>query len=78
MKGALGVALSVAVALAFAISLARAPASSADDVFQAMAVLRPAAPEPAPDIAFVALDGRPVRVTDLRGKPVLLGFFATW
>ncbi len=48
------------------------------DPLAAMGGLRPAAPEPAPDLAFTTLDGREVRVRDLRGKPVLLGFFTTW
>ncbi len=78
MKRAGGDALSIALALALAVSVAGARAARADDVFQAMAVLRPAAPEPAPEVEFVSLEGRPVRLTDLRGKPVLLGFFATW
>ena len=48
------------------------------DPLEAMAGLRPAAPEPTPDVVFTTLDGREVRVRDLRGKPVLLGFFTTW
>ena len=31
----------------------------------------------APDLAFTALDGRQVRLSELRGKVVLLGFFTT-
>lgn len=48
------------------------------DPLAAMGGLRPTAPEAAPDLAFTTLDGREVRVRDLRGKPVLLGFFTTW
>ena len=34
--------------------------------------------QPAPDIAIVNLDGSEKRLSDLRGKVVLLNFFATW
>jgi peroxiredoxin len=34
--------------------------------------------EPAPDFTLSDLDGRPVRLSDQRGKPVLVNFFATW
>ncbi len=33
---------------------------------------------PAPDYAATTLDGRPARLTDLRGKVVLLNLWATW
>jgi thiol-disulfide isomerase/thioredoxin len=32
----------------------------------------------APDTAFADSDGTPVRLTDFRGKPVLLNLWATW
>lgn len=34
--------------------------------------------EPAPDFAFTLPDGTATRLSDLRGKPVLLNFWATW
>jgi len=34
--------------------------------------------EHAPDSELHSLDGRAVRLSDLRGKPVLLNFWATW
>ncbi len=34
--------------------------------------------EPAPDFTATAVDGRPVRLGDLRGKVVVLDFWATW
>jgi len=33
---------------------------------------------PAPDVEFEALDGKPVRLSSLRGRVVLLNFWATW
>lgn len=34
--------------------------------------------QPAPEIDLVALDGRRVRLSDLRGRPVLVNFWASW
>lgn len=34
--------------------------------------------DPAPDFLLPVLDGAPVRLSDLRGKPVLVNFWATW
>ena len=33
---------------------------------------------PAPDVQFTKLDGNPLRLKDLRGRVVLLNFWATW
>ena len=33
---------------------------------------------PAPDFSLVSLDGENIRLSDLRGTPVLLNFWATW
>jgi thiol-disulfide isomerase/thioredoxin len=41
----------------------------------------PAAPQlntPAPDFTLTGLDGLPVRLSDLKGKPVIINFWATW
>lgn len=32
----------------------------------------------APDFEFEPIDGKPQRLSDLRGKPVIVNFFATW
>ncbi len=49
----------------------------ATDSFEAVGVDRVVEPVPTPDLAFRSLDGREVRLRDLRGKVVLLGFFTT-
>ncbi|MFP5348503.1 MAG: TlpA disulfide reductase family protein [Gammaproteobacteria bacterium] len=41
------------------------------------ALLPPAGPRHAPDIAFALLDGRTLALGDLRGRPVLVNFWAT-
>lgn len=33
---------------------------------------------PAPEFELTTLDGRPVRLADFRGKPLVLNFFASW
>jgi len=34
--------------------------------------------QPAPDFAYADLDGREVRLSDLRGRTVIIDFWATW
>jgi len=51
---------------------------SAVDPLESMGGLRPAKPVAAPAVVFATLEGREARAQDLRGKAVLLGFFATW
>lgn len=70
--------LAGVAALLSALSSAPAWAGGTDDLFRAMAVLRPAEPTLAPDLPFRTLDGREARLADLHGRPVLLGFFTTW
>lgn len=73
-------ALRAAVAVLL-VTLAGAPALRAQaetDPFAAMSALRVTPPVPAPDVTFVGLEGRPVRLDAFRGRPVLLTFFTTW
>ncbi len=67
----------ITVVLSLLVVVGVAPARSAGDPFAAMAVDRTGLPVPAPDIAFRSLEGREVRLRDLRGRVVLLGFFTT-
>jgi hypothetical protein len=64
-------------ALLLAVAPSRAGGAPGDPL-ESMGVLRPAEPVAAPDPPFRSLDGRAVRLSELRGKVVLLGFFTTW
>ena len=80
-SGRLLVVLARAVAptlvLVLAAALPAALGEAARDPFEAMSVQRPPEPAAAPDFAFRTAEGREVRLAELRGRVVLLGFFAT-
>jgi peroxiredoxin len=46
--------------------------------FAAMGIHRPVEPAVAPDFTLVTLEGRPLALRELRGKLVMLNFWATW
>jgi peroxiredoxin len=52
--------------------------SHLDRLFAALAMHRPVERTEAPDFILSDLEGQPVRLRDLRGKLVLLNFWATW
>jgi peroxiredoxin len=73
------VALVIAIALTFLL-IGRAPTTSKrsggqQGTFQAQALQNGKAP---PEIAAAAFDGTPVRLSSLKGKVVLVNFFASW
>lgn len=64
------VALVVAVMLVFTFKLARHSPHGAASTAQTNGI--------APDFALQSLDGKTIRLSDYRGKPVVLNFWATW
>ena len=54
------------------------PAAAAAPDFETLDIHRYEAPKPAPAFTLPDLDGRPVQLADLRGKVVLLFYWATW
>jgi peroxiredoxin len=54
------------------------PSAELDALFVALGIRRPAEPSEAPDFTLMTLEGRPARLRELRGKLVLLNFWATW
>lgn len=67
----IAVAVAVPLAILVAILATRAPAGT-------RAADSPLLSQPAPDVSAQTIDGGQVRLTDLRGKWVLVNFFATW
>jgi cytochrome oxidase Cu insertion factor (SCO1/SenC/PrrC family) len=53
-------------------------AAAAAPDFAAMDIQPYETPKPAPDFALPDLDGQTVKLTALRGKVVLLFYWATW
>ena len=56
---------------------AGAPSAPVNDVFDAMRANRVTPPAAAPDVTLSTPDGRAVRLADLRGRAVIVGFFVT-
>jgi cytochrome c biogenesis protein CcmG/thiol:disulfide interchange protein DsbE len=63
---ALGVALAVTLAVAGVVALTRPAQDGASAIERG---------KPAPDIAGTTLDGTPFRLSDLRGRPVVVNFW---
>lgn len=57
---------------------AAAQPAAAPKAWDAMGVVTYDPPKPAPAFELPALDGRTVRLEDLKGKALLLFFWATW
>lgn len=70
------------VVVAFAISLALAlpigGAAASPEAMKALGVLEMRQPTQAPEATMATLSGAPLAMKDLRGKAVLVNFWATW
>ena len=71
---------AIVAALVLFASVAAAPAIHADepDRVKIGEFIPAAAPQPAPELAFTDLTGKPVALADFKGKFVLLNLWATW
>jgi cytochrome oxidase Cu insertion factor (SCO1/SenC/PrrC family) len=76
MKAQLAAASLIAAALWAGVAAAQ-PAA-APPAWEKMGVQPYEPPKAAPALALPAVDGRTVRLEDLKGKAVLLFFWATW
>jgi len=57
---------------------ARAGRLTLDDAFRELDLIRPSRPKPADDFTLTTADGAPFRLSQHRGKTVLINFWATW
>ena len=75
MKRALWKKLGALVLLG---GMCAAPLSAWADPFEQMGVARPRTSKPAPDFILKDIEGKAVSLSQFKGKPVLLNFWATW
>lgn len=67
----------VATMAALTLGAAAAPSATVNGLFDAMRANRVVPPASAPDVTLSTPDGRAVRLADLRGRVVIVGFFVT-
>jgi peroxiredoxin len=78
MRIALPILVIAAIGIAIVVIQRTGDAGSDDTLSGALDSGTPAKGEPAPDFALPTLDGEQVRLSSLRGTPVVLNFWATW
>ena len=76
-KRGLGPLAIVLIVAAFTVGAGTAEWTATDDIFEAMRANRVVPPVPAPDVVLPGLDGGSIRLADLHGQAVILGFFVT-
>ncbi|MGH2587243.1 MAG: TlpA family protein disulfide reductase, partial [Dehalococcoidia bacterium] len=80
----LRIALPVAVVAVIAVAIVLIQRGSStesapgEELYGPLDARPPAKGEAAPDFVLQSLDGSTVRLSDLRGTPVVLNFWATW
>lgn len=77
MKRLRGITLFRGLAIAL-VAFAAAGASASPEAMKALAILEVREKAPAPDVTLRTLDGRPLALKELRGKVLLVNFWATW
>jgi peroxiredoxin len=75
---ALPILVIAAIGIAIIVVQRSGDTSGDDTVSGALDSGAPAKGEPAPDFALPTLDGETMRLSSLRGTPVVLNFWATW
>jgi len=71
-------ALTSAIALSVALLSPLAAAIASPEAMKALGIVEMRQPTPAPDVSMPTLGGTRVAMKDLRGKLVLVNFWATW
>lgn len=66
------------VFLAALLSLAVGPVRAGEDLFRALKIVRFSKPVTPPDFSLQDLGGKAVKLSDFRGKVLLLNFWTTW
>jgi peroxiredoxin len=78
----IGIPILAVVAVALGVILVQRNDEPADDpsaaLYGPLDSRPPEKGEPAPDFTLSNLDGQPIRLSDLKGTPVVLNFWATW
>ncbi len=66
------------LAVVVLVGVASVPAGSSPEAMKALQIVEPRERTAPPDFAFPTLQGTPLSIRDLKGKVVLVNFWATW